>query len=773
MKTGYLWVFWSAMALMVATAVTILAVITEHSLFRSTPLIYSLIMAVTGTGLSLMMRNRFRLPLLRNMRLQGRLLLAPITLLVLSAPAAIIYIIYDISGNESLSLLSDLFTSLAAVFCLAFLIVVTIPSISVVLHLLEERCGSREKAGSLATRTVTAISVIFFAVVLLRWLTGLTLQGLVLLLPLYALVLVILGIILSVDFRHALSAKLAVKRQPDIEGESPGEPAGQVKGFRSVLLFADHYLDLASGRLDYLISHADEYYAREVVNTAGNGFDPALLPALRVITTESRFGEYLGQEAATVISNLEKYYADPARNADLLRLPGISDKVASARSIMLSRRDPQVQEIIKLLDDGNADIRKTGIIATGKYGIIELAAEITQAINHQVTARAAWYVLRHLGPDLFAGHIGTAIRTSNTERENLMILRLLELMPLSGALQYLNRFINAGHLNVRLKAAGYLCRQGYVPQGKQRQKTEEILNEAVSITARLTAMELEARNSRYFILAAALDYEKSVNRSFIFSLLTLLAGKSAAELIRSCSGDGTAYGAGIASEAIDSSVAGELRKPLKALLGNHTDRRRLAELSLCYPLREIKGRSLASFILASEQNITGTWTKACALHKAAAARGDLDRELAVSYLFSNSQLLQEESARAIRAINPDWYRDAEARLPESVRNRLSAIISGSLPEAAMVFEKTRFLSLCFRNIPEEKTVILASAMRYSESYDAVSLPGIISWIVPSQNGKSGLYSLPLSEIDDFVFYYSEYTDIFVHYMDNQGIVAVY
>ncbi len=87
----------------------------------------------------------------------------------------------------------------------------------------------------------------------------------------------------------------------------------------------------------------------------------------------------------------------------------------------------------------------------------------------------------------------------------------------------------------------------------------------------------------------------------------------------------------------------------------------------------------------------------------------------------------------------------------------------------MIFEKTRFLSLCFKGIPEEKAMILASAMRYSESYDAESLPGLISWIVPSQNGKSGLYSLPLGDIADFVFYYSEYTDIFVHYIDNQGL----
>jgi hypothetical protein len=90
----------------------------------------------------------------------------------------------------------------------------------------------------------------------------------------------------------------------------------------------------------------------------------------------------------------------------------------------------------------------------------------------------------------------------------------------------------------------------------------------------------------------------------------------------------------------------------------------------------------------------------------------------------------------------------------------------------MIFEKTRFLSLCFSNIPEEKLILLASVMRYSESYDTTSLPGVVSWVVPSEGGKTGIYSLPVSDIAVFVFYYSEFTDIFVKFMDNQGKLAV-
>jgi len=219
---------------------------------------------------------------------------------------------------------------------------------------------------------------------------------------------------------------------------------------------------------------------------------------------------------------------------------------------------------------------------------------------------------------------------------------------------------------------------------------------------------------------------------------------------------------------IDPSV----RRPLRALLGNHNDHDRLAELSLLYPVRSPRGRSLASLILSSEQTITGTWTKACALHKAAMEGKGLDREQVVSYLFSNSMLLQEESASVIRVLNPEWYSETEARLKEPARSRISALVSGTLPMAATIFEKTRFLSLCFNNIPEEKMIMLATGMRFSESYDATSIPGVISWIVPSGEGKTGLYSLPVDDIASYLFYYSEFTDIFVNYIDKQGGLAV-
>jgi len=768
MKTGYMWVFWSALALMVITAVTILTVITELSLFRATPLVYTAILVITGIGLGLIMQNRHYLPILRNMRFQGKLLLSPLTLLVLSVPAALVFIYFDLNGKESLSLLSALFTSLAAVFFLTFMFIVTLPSMATVLHLFTEGYGARQKPCSLPVRIPGAILALTLILLSVRWLTGFDASGLVLLLPLYALLLIILGLVLSVDFRNGLSEKIASVPGVVIYSDIPAAGQEPVRGFRSALLVTDHHLDLISGRLDYLANHADGSYASEVVSTAGKTFDPALLPALKLIASASRFGEHVTREAAGIIAIIEKYYSDPVRNSELLRHSGVSDKTAAARSIMASRKEPQRQEIVKLMADTNIEIRRTGITAAGKYGIIELREEVLQAVTYPETAREAFYVLRHFGPGQYGDIIGTAIRSNASEKENLLILSLLGTMPLSAVLPHLNRFIEGGHINVRRKAAAHLCRQGFVPQGKQRQRIETALNETLHTIARLIALQLEAKRNKSFILAAALAYERDVNSGFMFSLLTLLAGRSAAEMIITYSGDDTSSGAAISAETIDTFISGSINRPLKALLGNHDDSHRLAELSLCYPLREVKGWSVASVILASELNITGTWTKACALHRVAADGRGLDREMAVSYLFSNSQLLQEESARAIRTMNPEWYGETEARLPETARHRIANVVTRRVPDAALLFEKTRFLSLCFSGVPEEKMILLASSMRYSESYDAGSIPGIISWVVPSHNGKSGLYSLPVSDITSFVFYYSEYTDIFVDYMDNQG-----
>ncbi len=806
-RAGSRWVFRSALVLMVVTTAVMLALLTDLSLFRTNPLLYTLILAGIVTGSGLMIRNRFYLPFLRNLRLRGKLLLAPLALLILSAPAAVIYLYHDLSGQASLLLLSGLFTTFGAAFWFSCLAVITLPAMGSVLLLESESRGTRygrmpaqrqgqpsgenmevqpvDCEGALSDNqqkgemqrdpwkiSIIASLVLAFVLVVLSLLAGIRLSDAVFFLPLAAILMLVLDVIIVEEQKQRLSGLMA--ETPGSGDLNPSQTSNRetAEGFRSILLVADHFPDITGGRLDYLALHAGDTYAAEITDIAARTFDPALLPALKSISSGSRFSEKVRQEAAAGVAVIEKYYSDPVRNSDMLRLPGISEKTAVARGIMLSRSGPQEHDLVKLLSDPNPEIRRTGLRAAGRYGMTGLKSDIVRALSNTETARDSYNALKQFGPEVYGDVLGSAIKPGNSERENILIMKLLDAMALEEALPWLLGFVATGSMGMRRKAACSLCNRGWKPDENNRQKIRETVSETVHTVARLIAMQTEARRSASFLLLSALENERKTCTGFLFCLVSLLAGRNAAKIMMPMPEASDSFRAGIASEAVEMAIEAPAGRPLRALLGNSTDADRLSELSLCFPVRHVTGRSLPSFLLSTEQNITGIWTKACALHKAALERKGLEREQAVSYLFSNSPILQEESAAAIRTINRAWYNETESRLQEPSRTRISAVVNGTMPKTAMIFEKTRFLSLCFSNIPEEKLILLASGMRYSESYDTTSLPGVISWVVPSEDGKTGIYSLPVSDITIFVFYYSEFTDIFVKYMDNQGELTV-
>jgi hypothetical protein len=766
MKTGYLWVLWSALALSVITSVTLLLTITDMSLFRNNPLIYIASAGAATTALGVLMQNHYYLPFIKSLRLQGRLLVASLMLLVLSVPAAIIYFYYDLNGKESLSMLSALFTSLAAVFFFASLYTFTMLSRATVFHFFEEETGLDPGRKGLMVKSPIVVLVLFIILLTVKVLTGFNASGLVVMLPLFAILQIILDIFLTVDFRNTLTRRLSAKPSDIIadDHETPG--IEHIRGFRSVLLFPAHYLDLITGKLDYINNRADDSYASEVTRVSGNTFDPALLPSLKAIIQSTRFSEDVRHEATITAASIERYYSDPVRNAEMLRRPGIPEKTAGFRNLLVSHRTPQVSDVLRLLGDKDPEARRIGLAVAGRFDLRELREEALQALFSPETEKEAFYLLVHFGPGSYSDIISSVFKPQNTERVSLMIMRLLNLMPAPEAMPYLYNFITGGPVSVRLAASRYMCRQGFPAEMKIPKRTEETIIETIHNIARIIVLQNEAMRSRYFLLSSALEWERSMNTGLLFCLLSLMTGPVAAAMIRDHAISGTAYGAGIAAEVIDTVVKDPVRKPLRALLGHSSDFGRLNELASVYPIREVLSGSLAAMILSSEQNITGIWTKACALHKIAEEGRGINKDLALSYLFSNTQILQEEAAGVIRAVNPEWFAGAESRLPDQVRQKVASVVSGSLPGVSMTFDKTRFLSLCFNTIPEEKMIMLASGMNYSEAYNSDSHPGLLTWIVPSDQGKSGLYILPVDDITGFVFHHPEYTDIFVNYIDN-------
>lgn len=766
MRTGYLWVLWSALALSVITAAILLLILTDLSLFRNNPLTYIASVGAAAAALGVLLRNHYYLPFIKNARLHERMLASSLMLLVLSVPAAIMYFYYDLNEQETLDLLSALFTSLAAIFFFASLFTLSLRSRFAVFLFFDEETNPGRLTKGMAVMPPIAVMVLFIALLAVKMLTGFNASGLVVLLPLFAILQIILDIILTADFRNALLRRLS--SEPAVmhadDHDSPG--IENVSGFRSVLLFPSHYLGLISGKPDYINNRADDSYAAEVIRVAGNTFDPALLQSLKAITQSARFSEAVRHEAAATAATIERYYSDQARNADMLRRPGIPEKTAGYRSLLVSRKTPQISDVRRLLGETDPEIRRIGLAIAGRFDMRELSQEAVQALLSPETEMEAFYLLVHFGPDSYSGVIGPALKVQNSERVSLLLMRLLNLMPAAEAMPYLCDFMTGGPVSVRLAAARYMCRHKLPAEMNLPKRISETIIETINNIARIIVLQNEALKNRYFLLSDALEWERNMNMEFLFCLVSLMSGPAVAEMIRNHAISGTAYDAGIAAETIEMIVKDPVREPLRALLGHNSDKGRLNDLALFYAIREAEPGSLAEMILSSEQNITGIWTKACALHKIAIEGRGISSDLALSYLFSNIQILQEEAAGVIRAVNPDWFTGAEDRLPEQVKKKVRAVISGSVPLVSMIFNKTRFLSLCFKGVPEERLIMLASVMNYSEAYNSDSQSGLLTWIVPSDQGRSGLYLLRVDDIKVFVFHHPEYTDIFVNYIDN-------
>ncbi len=208
MKPGYPYLLWPVLILSVVTAAALLTIITDLSLFEATPFFYTVSIGAATTGLALAIRNRSYLPMLKNLRLQGRLLISALTLLILSVPASLIYIYYDLNGKETLKLLSAFFTSLAAIFFFASFLTYTLPALAAISKLYPEEGARWRRVRNVRARTITAIIVLLLFLMLIKRFTGYNSSGLVLLIPLFALVQVILDIILSAEFRNIIMSRI-------------------------------------------------------------------------------------------------------------------------------------------------------------------------------------------------------------------------------------------------------------------------------------------------------------------------------------------------------------------------------------------------------------------------------------------------------------------------------------------------------------------------------------------------------------------------------------
>jgi hypothetical protein len=527
------------------------------------------------------------------------------------------------------------------------------------------------------------------------------------------------------------------------------------------LVFKKHYPYFIDGNTDYLRYEADDIFASVVINYAARRFDLALIPALNIIANTPVYSESIKHEAAGVIYNIEKYYSNPGKYIDMIVQEGVSEKAAAARKILISQRIPHASEVIRLLREPSSELKCIGLAAIGKFRMMELLSEVVKALAVPETEKEAFYLLNFFGQDIINEVSASFISTRDNESVSLLKIRLLTSVCMPDQVNTLADSIWDGA--VRMKGIGvkYLKAANFTPENESKEKyTGYLLNILGNIT-RILSLEYAAKQRKCFGLSSSLHNQLQVNVSFAFDLLSFIIGEKPSLYLKEHINTGTWIDRKYATEVVNIAIDEPVRGPVLSLIEDNHPEKTLKKLQFYFPYKQPTDSSLVSLILNSDQNIAGTWVKACALRKVSERRLEADTDLLISYLFSSQQILQEEATRAIREINPALFEKVEHRLPSQTVQLIKGVVSNKIDDVSLVYEKTRFLALCFGTIPEERLFNLAKKVRFSESNDSQYLPGVITWIIPIAGGKSGIYSLGLGDISDFVFHNPEFIDVLI------------
>jgi hypothetical protein len=529
----------------------------------------------------------------------------------------------------------------------------------------------------------------------------------------------------------------------------------------NTLLFKKLYPYFIDGDNDYLQYKADDIFAQVLIKHAARRFDLALLPALNIISNGPAFSESIRHEAAGLIYNIEKYYSNPGKYVDLIVQEGVSEKAAAARNILIGQRVPHSSEVARLLRETNPELKCIGLAAIGKFRMIELLPKVVQALLFPDTEKDAFYILSFFGPAIIKEVSASFISTMDNESVSLLKIRLLTSVCTPDQTNTLAESIWDGA--VRMKGIGvkYLKKANFSPDNESKEKyTVDLLDILGNIT-KIISLEYAARQRKCFGLSSALYNQLLVNISFAFDLLSFIVGEKPSSFLKDHINTGTWIDRKYATEVVNIAIDEPLRGPVLSLIEDDHPEKILKKLQHYFPYKQPTDASIVSLILNSDQNIAGTWVKACALRKVSEGRLEADTDLLISYLFSSQQILQEEAIKAIKEKKPSLFDKVEHRLPSQTVQLIKGIVSNQIEDVALVYEKTRFLALCFGKIPEERLFNLAKKVRFSESNDSQYLPGVITWIIPIAGGKSGIYSLGWGDITDFVFHNPEYIDLLV------------
>ncbi len=640
--------------------------------------------------------------LIRNFGLRTCLAISPILIAVFTASAIATGLFFGYKpASGSGFLIFFILLALSRLFSRSLKESIESSSFKVIYQTIDEKVRYKIRSG--INGTLNEIVVLTSGIIL----TGLGILSFIKLIH-FSLVLVFIVLIWAfVAFRLYKEYRKSITKalEADVHGRSDtSEQKPELKNkFSADQTFRSDYFGLISGDFSMLGKNGNRLYFKKIIDYAGSKQDISLIPVLNKISLDNSVDEEIRQQSVEMVRDLKSLLT--SRKQD-------DKRIAHAKKILSGTRLPQTTEILRLLRDYSLESKKLAILMVGKFKLTDMLPEVCECLNIPGLETDAYAVLRSfdsLAVDELERYYLVSSGNTNTSKT---ILRLLSKTNSKESKGFLFSRVWSNSRQLKEVAVKGLIDCNFKPAEEDKDRLNKYISDIAGImTWNLSAKICLEKNNVTFLSEVVKKEMLRWNR-FLFNILSITYDPGSISKIRENLESETVESVNNALEMIDIVIDDSIKPQLISLLDIVPDEDKLKNLYLFFP-GEVPGyNKLIEDIINRDYNLISLWTKACALRNLTEIEGDELAESVVALLFSPEPIMQEESAKLIARSSRELYKAVSQRIPDSTKVRLDRIVNGESDDMELLFEKIRFLSDCFKGIPEEELLTMAGALKY-------------------------------------------------------------
>jgi AAA family ATP:ADP antiporter len=596
---------------------------------------------------------------------------------------------------------------------------------------------------------------------------------------------IVFALRLYLEYRKSIRKSLEAVSTEDRDSLNRGTVNSLKNRPAGIMQFRSEYYNIITGDYSSIDNTDNNWFLLSIIEHAGTKQDLNLLPVLKKIIGKSEVNEVLKHKAAEIIDQIEISKGDYKKLDKTLPLLVEDEKIINARKIIAGQRLPQTTEILRLLRENNPESKRYAIYMIGKFRLKDMLSEVCECLSIPGLETDATIVIASFGTEASDELHRLYLSSSGNINTSRAILRLLGKSQTKENAAFIFARLWSNSRQIKEIALKCLTDIGYRADEEEKDKLHQLVSEIIGmITWNISAQVSLGKNNDDALLEVIRKETKSRN-SFLFNILSIAYDPGSLAKIRANIESGTVESVNYALEMIDLVIDDSIKAKLVSLIDVVPDEEKLKNLHQFYPGEVPQYTPLIDDILNRDYNLISLWAKAFTLRHLTSLPGENAKESVVALLFSPEKILQEEAAHLLGRTNKNLFNEVIKRIPGQSGSRIEKIVSGDMPAAEFLFEKVKFLSSLFKDIPEDDLLFLAGSVRYFSKTDFTSLtemPDSILWNLSTDlsitnineyiknqsiSADSFFYILPITTIEDFRKTYPENAFEVLNYLDKQ------